>query len=203
MQALLDRLHDAFDCPTAVIDTEGNVLTATAWADACTQFHRRHPLAAQECKQSDLHINNRLHEGERSVTYRCPRGLVECGSPIVIDGRHLGNVFIGQILLEEPDLEGFAAQAKAFGFDEKAYLAAVSRLTVMTKGELERRVPFLRALAETIAGMGLVRLRTLQQGRQLVEAQRIASFGSFDFDTSTQRMSLSRRGGRSAGAAGA
>jgi PAS domain S-box-containing protein len=191
MQALLDRLHNAFDCPTAVIDTEGNVLTATAWADACTQFHRRHPLAAQECKESDLSMNEHLREGERSVTYRCPRGLVECGSPIVIDGRHLGNVFIGQVLLEEPDLEHFVAQARAFGFEEKAYLAAVSRLTVMPEAELKRRASFIRVLAETIAGMGLVRLRALEQGRQLVEAQRIARFGSFDLDTSTQRMSLS------------
>lgn len=38
LQALLDRLHDAFDCPTAVIDTEDNVLTAAAWADACTRY---------------------------------------------------------------------------------------------------------------------------------------------------------------------
>ena len=95
VQDLLDRLHDAFSCPTAVIDTEGNVLTASGWADACTDFHRRHPVTAGECRRSDLYVNEHVPDAGGSVVYRCPRGLVECASPIIINGRHVGSVLRG------------------------------------------------------------------------------------------------------------
>ena len=191
VQDLLDRLHDAFSCPTAVIDTEGNVLTASGWADACTDFHRRHPVTAGECRRSDLYVNEHVPDAGGSVVYRCPRGLVECASPIIINGRHVGSVLLGPTLPEKPDLDFFAKQARSFDFDEQAYLAAISRLTIQTQDQLERRAPFIRILAETIAEMGLVRLEDMERARQFVEAQRIAHFGSWDLDGETQRMAFS------------
>ena len=70
VQGLLDRLHDAFGCPAAVSDTEGNVLSAQAGADICRQFHRRHAAVGQECRQSDLWFNEHLSAGAPSVTRR-------------------------------------------------------------------------------------------------------------------------------------
>jgi hypothetical protein len=43
LQRLLDRLHDAFSCPTAIIDKDGDVLTASGRQDICTKFHRAEP----------------------------------------------------------------------------------------------------------------------------------------------------------------
>jgi len=159
LQRLLDALHTAFNCPTAIIDNEANVLTATAWQDICTQFHRIHPESLAQCQQSDLHIYGRLRQGAETVAYVCPRGMIDCAAPIVIEGRHLGNVFIGQVFVEPPDLESFKAEARRFGFDEETYLAAVERVPVIPRLELERRLPFVRALAEMIADMGLARLK--------------------------------------------
>ncbi len=159
LQALLDALHDAFGCPSAIVDNEARVLTATGWQDICTQFHRVHPGTLGECQQSDLHIYGHLRQGKQTVAYVCPRGMIDCASPIVIDGRHLGNVFIGQVFVEPPDLESFRQQARRFGFDEQKYLEAVERVPVISRQELERRLPFVRALAEMIAELGLARLK--------------------------------------------
>jgi anti-sigma regulatory factor (Ser/Thr protein kinase)/ligand-binding sensor protein len=124
LQRLLDALHTAFNCPTAIVDNEAQVLTATAWQDVCTQFHRVHPESLGECQQSDLHIYGSLLRGAETVAYVCPRGMIDCAAPIIIEGRHLGNVFIGQVFVEPPDLESFRSQARRFGFDEETYLAA-------------------------------------------------------------------------------
>lgn len=159
LQELLDTFDAAFSCPTAIIDNEAKVLTASGWQEICTRFHRVHPDTLGECRQSDLHIYGHLRQGKESVAYVCPRGMIDCASPIVIEGRHLGNVFIGQVLLEQADLEFFRGQARRFGFDEDAYLEAARRVPVLTRGELERRMPFVRALAEMIGELGLARLR--------------------------------------------
>ena len=159
LQRLLDSLNDAFDCPNAIIDNEARVLTGSGWQDLCTQFHRVHPETLGECQQSDLHIYGHLRQGSQTVIYACPRGMIDCASPIIIEGRHLGNVFVGQVFVELPDLESFRSQARHFGFDEEAYLDAVKRVPVITREELERRLPFVRALAEMIAELGLARLK--------------------------------------------
>ena len=182
LQDLLDHLDEAFGCPTAIVDREGTVLTASGWQALCTDFHRVHPQSAEECRQSDLYIFEHLGRGDESVVYTCPRGMTDCATPIVVDGRHLGNVFIGQFLLEEPDLDAFKEQARSFGYDQAAYLAALESVPVIGREEVELRLPFVRALAELAGEMGLRRLRDLEREQQLEEAQRIAHVGSWRID---------------------
>src|SRR5512140_3221183 len=124
-QALQDKLNEIYSFPSAIIDNDGNVLTATAWQDVCTKFHRVHPECAKECRASDLYILGHIHEANPAVTYRCPHGLVDNATPIVIGGKHLGNYFTGQFFLEPPDVGFFRRQAARYGFDETAYLDAV------------------------------------------------------------------------------
>jgi anti-sigma regulatory factor (Ser/Thr protein kinase)/ligand-binding sensor protein len=169
LQGLLDALHEAFDCPSAIIDNEARVLTATAWQDLCTQFHRVHPETLAECQLSDLHIYGHLSRGTETVAYVCPRGMIDCAAPIIIEGRHLGNVFIGQVFVEPPDLESFRRQAQRFGFDEEAYLAAVRRVPVIPREALDRRLPFVRALAEMVAEFGLARLKERELRSRSIE----------------------------------
>ena len=90
--------------------------------------------------------------------------MIDCAAPIRIEGRHLGNVFIGQVFVKPPDLETYRRDAQQFGFDEEAYLEAVTRVPVISRRDLERRLPFVRALAEMIAELGLARLREKERG---------------------------------------
>ena len=39
-QYLQDRLNGIYSFPSAIVDNDGNILTATAWQDICTKFHR-------------------------------------------------------------------------------------------------------------------------------------------------------------------
>jgi hypothetical protein len=70
-----------------------------------------------------------------------------------------GDAQLYQVFVEPPDLESFRRQARRFGFDEGAYLDAVKRVPVISREELERRLPFVRALAEMIGELGLARLK--------------------------------------------
>jgi hypothetical protein len=40
LQELFDGLNDAYPFPSAIVDIEGNILTATAWQEVCTRYHR-------------------------------------------------------------------------------------------------------------------------------------------------------------------
>ena len=49
--------------------------------------------------ESDTRLALNLQEGRNYSIYRCRNGMTDCASPIIIDGRHVANVFVGQFHL--------------------------------------------------------------------------------------------------------
>jgi len=95
---ILDNLYVAAHIPSAIIDMEGNFLTGAGWQRICQDFHRKNPATAKLCKQSDTLIRDEIGAGKPYVIYGCPLGLVDSCCPVIIEGRHLANVFTGQML---------------------------------------------------------------------------------------------------------
>jgi PAS domain S-box-containing protein len=170
-QNLQDRLNEIYSFPSAIIDNEGTVLTATAWQDICVQFHRKNKDCEQDCIQSDKYIQGHLHEANPAVSYRCPRGLVDNATPIIIDGIHYGNFFTGQFFLEKPDREFFRAQAKKYGFDEDAYLEAVRKVPIWTKKQLNSYLFFIKGLIAVISENGLKKLKETETREQIEDSE--------------------------------
>ena len=160
LQGLLDSLHEAFGCPTAIVDNEARVLTATAWQDACTQFHRLDAETREQCEASDLHIYGQLGQGSDAVSYVCPRGMIDCAAPIRIEGRtswerlHRPGVRRSS-LTSKP-----TASKRGGSASRRRATSTLSRASPSSAAKTcERRLPFVRALAEMIAELGLARLR--------------------------------------------
>jgi len=172
-QMLQDRLNEIYSFPSAIIDNDGNILTATGWQDICTQFHRANAECEAECIKSDQYILDHIHEADPAVSYRCPHGLIDNATPIIIEGVHYGNFFTGQFFLEKPDPAFFQAQAKKYGFDETAYLKAVNKVPVWTLEQLNNYLFFIRGLIEVISGIGLKNLREIETKKQIARSEKI------------------------------
>lgn len=162
VQELLNSLYSAFSFPSAIIDNEGNVLTASGWQDICTKFHRVNPISEQECIKSDLYIKDHLSDADPALMYTCPHGLVDCATPIIIDGRHMANVFTGQLFLEPPNLDFFKKQAAKYGFDEQAYLDAVAKVPRFSREQLSQNLFIVRHFTEMLGEIGLKRLQGIK-----------------------------------------
>ena len=170
-QNLQDRLNKIYSFPSSIIDNEGNILTATAWQDICTKFHRKNSEAALLCIKSDQYIKDHLHGANPAVSYRCPHGLVDNATPIIINGIHYGNFFTGQFFLEEPNIDFFRGQAKKYGFDEDAYIDAVRKVPIWTKAKLEDYLFFIKGLIAVISESGLKRLKEIENRKQIERSE--------------------------------
>jgi len=171
LQELLDTLDEIHSLPSAIIDVEGNILTATAWQDICTKFHRVHPETEKRCRESDTYIVKEIDRKPAHVIYKCPFGLVDTATPIIVEGRHLGNVFTGQLFTAPPDEEQFIRQARQYGFDEKDYLAALKKVPVISEERLHKNLNFLSRFTEMLAEQGLVHKRQLEIEEALRESE--------------------------------
>ena len=156
LKIVLDDFHKRAPFPVAVINLKGEVLLESYWEPICTQFHRVHPKTAAICTESDIHFNAALVKGnERHILYRCGNGLYDAASPIIIEGQHLGNFFIGQFLLESPDQKFFRKQAQQYGFEEEKYLEALSKVSIISESDLKNRLDYLCGFAEFLGNIGL------------------------------------------------
>lgn len=144
IQSILEDLTSLTGIGTALLDLEGNVLVATGWAELCTRFHRVHPETSQNCIESDLYLAGHVESG-KFVLYKCRNGLWDVVTPLYISGKHMGNIYSGQFFFDDDqlDLHYFRQQARRFGFDEEAYMAALEKVPRIERKKLDTLMGFL------------------------------------------------------------
>lgn len=173
----LQRLMDAFYAIThvgiGIIDMNGRVLVATGWQDICTKFHRVHPESCRNCVESDVELSSGVESGQFKL-YRCKNNMWDIATPIVINGKHLGNIFLGQFLFEdeEPDFDVFREQARRYGFDEAAYLETLQKVPRWSREKVNAVMHFYSRLAGIISLSGYSSLRL---ARVLSEREKLLS----------------------------
>lgn len=186
IQKLLQDFHKVAGIPAAIIDLDGVVLVSSPWQKLCKDFHRVNVQTRCRCLESDTRLANSSIEGNTFSLYRCPNGLMDAASPIVIEGEHLANMFIGQFFTEKPDMDFFLSQAGEFGFDKSAYLGAVSEIPVVAESSLPPILSFLTSFAVMVSKLGLKRIKQVQTEaelrdieRDLKRAQAVAKVGNW------------------------
>jgi len=162
--SLLQRFSRSFyattGLPHAILDPDNNFVIGIGWQDICIKFHRACLQTACRCQQSDSYISAHLHDGNY-VGYKCFNGLMDYAAPILLEGRHLATLFIGQLLHEPPDEEFFRRQAREYGFDEAAYIEALRRVPIISEAELGLIIRFYTHVSWFLSSYALDRKNQL------------------------------------------
>jgi PAS domain S-box-containing protein len=172
VQSLMDDFHRLTNIGVAIIDLSGKVLVATGWQEICTKFHRSHPETAANCKESDLEFSQGI-AADSFKLYRCKNHMWDMATPIMVGDRHLGNLFLGQFFFEDevPDYAVFREQARRYGFDEAAYIAALDRVPRWSRERVHTVMTFYAKFAGMVSSLshGNIRLaRTLSERDRLL-----------------------------------
>ena len=167
-RSLLESFCEAVGIASAIIDLEGNVLIGVRWQKICTDFHRVNESTCERCIESDTELANELRGGKKFSLYRCKNGMTDAASPIIIEGQHVANAFVGQFLLHAPDKEYFRRQAAKFGFNQQDYLNALNEVAIISEKKVAPIMAFLTSYAETVATMGLDKIRRKEYQEELL-----------------------------------
>ena len=168
---MLKSFFDATGILHGLVDHENNIISAIGWQEACTDFHRVHPLSNERCLESNRYLGEHLGEGA-FVGCACKNGLMDYATPIVIEGQQLATLFFGQTLNKAPDMAFFRNLAQECGFDEDAYLAAIRKVPVVAEERIAPIMAFYVQLAQMLARSGLDRLRQKETEQRLADLSR-------------------------------
>ncbi len=168
LRTIFEQFHKATGFTIGFLDHPGlNILISTGWRDICTKFHRQCPLAAEVCTRSNTRLLGSLSEPGQLLIEACEHGLVDCATPIIIKGKHIASLATGQLMFEPPDPDRFRRQARKFGFDEEAYLNALTEVPVISREKVLSHTAFLGSLAAVISEMGLAHLEIREKAARL------------------------------------
>jgi|GEM_PF-179704 len=160
LQSMMDDFFKFTKLPMSIIDLEGRVLVGIGWQDICTNFHRVHPETCRQCIESDTKLSSGLAEGEFKL-YKCKNNMWDLATPIMVGGRHVGNIFMGQFFFDDEtvDYELFRAQARKYGFDEKEYMAALERVPRWPRATVDAAMTFFTKFAGMISSLSHSNIR--------------------------------------------
>jgi PAS domain S-box-containing protein len=178
IQSLMEDFYQLTHLPIGLIDLQGKVLVVVGWQDICAKFHRNHPETCQRCLESDTILSRDVPPGTYKM-YKCKNNMWDMATPVMVGGKHVGNLFLGQFLFEdeEPDYEFFRAQAQQFGFDEASYLAALAAVPRVSRETVDRAMGFFTKLAHIISQLSLSNIklaRAVTEQERLVESLRLS-----------------------------
>jgi len=170
LAALVDfsQINDVFasyleviGLPVAIIDLQGQVLASSRWQCLCMDFHRANSCTLARCLESDTCLSSQMQQGKEYAIYRCGNGLTDCAAPIIIEGQHIANLFIGQFFLHPPDLAEFERQCTEFGFEHDDYFRALAEVPVVDEEKIPAILRMLVGFAHQIANQSLAEHRAL------------------------------------------
>ncbi len=152
IQSLMDDFYKLARIPMSILDLQGKLLVGVGWQDICMRFHRVHPETCKHCVESDTQLTADVPPGEVKL-YRCKNNMWDIATPILVGGQHVGNLFSGQFLFDDEalDYDFFRSQAKQFGFDEDAYIAALESVPRLSRESLNRGMSFFVKLSDMLS----------------------------------------------------
>ena len=177
IQSLMDDFYALTNIGIAIVDLKGNVLVSTGWQTICTQFHRVHPETRQHCIESDTILSSGVEPGDYKL-YKCKNNMWDMATPIMVGGRHVGNLFLGQFFFADEDIdrEMFRQQARTYGFDEEAYLDALDQVPRWSREKVTTVFHFYTEFAMMISKLSHSNLKLAQalaeKDRLLIERKK-------------------------------
>ena len=160
LQSLMDDFYNLTHIGIGILDMNGNILVATGWQDICTKFHRVNSETNKNCVESDTYLSQHVTPGEY-VKYKCKNHMWDMATPIVLGGKRMGTVFLGQFFLEneEIDYDFFEKQAEKYGFDKEKYLQALGKVPRWNKKTVATVMDFYSKFSEMIAQLSYSNLK--------------------------------------------
>jgi PAS domain S-box-containing protein len=171
IQVLMDDLYRLAGIKMSIIDLKGRVLVNVGWQDICLKFHRAHPESLKKCLESDTELAVGVPAGEFR-SYKCKNNMWHLVTPIIVGGKHLGNLFMGQFFFENEQLDYdlFRSQSSQYGFPEEAYIAALEAVPRHSEERVNKAKAVFLRLTDMFSKLSYSNIKL---ARSLTERERL------------------------------
>lgn len=177
---ILQQIQDAFSDMTgmAALTTDSNGIAVTQgsnFTDFCMRYTRASKLGRPRCENCDKIGAHIAHKDGKSISYRCHAGLTDFAAPIIANDEIVGCFIGGQILTKPPYLPSVREIAAELGIDPDEYEAAVKKVPIVSREQVEKAARFLRV---TASGLSDIAFKGYQLHKSNLELEKVSHLKS-------------------------
>lgn len=174
IQLIMDNFYKVAHIPMSIVDLKGNILVGVGGSKICSDFHKISPQTGHFCIENNWQLSDAPIPGEFKV-YKCKNKMWEVASPVLIGGRYLGNIFVGQFFFENEtiDYEFYRERARIFGFDEEEYVSSLNFVPRISETALTASMDFFINFSNMLSHLSFSNIklaRLLFERDQLMES---------------------------------
>ncbi|MDP8217220.1 MAG: PAS domain S-box protein [Candidatus Theseobacter exili] len=142
------------------------ILIRTGWGDICTNFHRANPDSVHYCIESNIQLTKIFKTPETININPCFHGLIDGATPIIINNKHIANLFTGQVFFKQPDINWYRKHGKNLGYNIDAYIKAIEKVPVVTEPTFKNALTFLKKITTIILELNMINLSHIETVKQ-------------------------------------
>ena len=169
LDEILQAVNEACGIGSVIADTEGRPISSESnFSTFCKDFCRATEKGRLKCYESDAYGGKMSRNHKEPYVYDCLNaGLVDCATPIIVAGQHLGNLNGGQVLEESIPREEAIRRAKRIGVtDIDGYLQQLQKIPHVKRTQLQKIVNLMSVITQTISDLALQRILLSLQSKE-------------------------------------
>lgn len=148
--SIMRNFYDFSRIPQGIFDKNHKIICEFGTQRICDVFHRTNTHTGNFCIQKNEPPKLDPDGGEFSAR-QCANGLMTYTVPVIVNGELIAVAYLGQFFTEQPDMSFFSRQAQRYGFEEAAYLQAISEVPVVAIGIAQRAARFLSGFSKVLS----------------------------------------------------
>lgn len=166
IQKLQDLFSVATGVATLITETDGTPITKpSGFCCLCNDLIRKTEVGLKNCLISDSIIGRSKEDGP-SIQRCFSGGLIDAGASIIVEGKHIANWLIGQVLDEDYKIEDLLNYADVIGVDRGIYMEELSKVKRMSKQQFEDVCNFLYLNAQQLSKYAIKNINLTQEINQ-------------------------------------
>ncbi|HEY8909217.1 MAG TPA: PocR ligand-binding domain-containing protein [Desulfosporosinus sp.] len=154
IQKLQDLFADATDVASVITELDGTPITEpSGFCSLCKEI-RKTEKGLNNCLMSDSIIGSSKQDGPK--IQRClSGGLLDGGARIVVEGKHIANWLIGQVLDEDCNMDDLLQYADVIGMKHDVFMSELIKVKRMSRLQFTKVSNFLFFNAQQLSKYAL------------------------------------------------
>jgi two-component system LytT family sensor kinase len=153
LQEIQERFAAATGLGVIIANEHGEPITIPSnFTNFCSKM-RSSEKGSQCCILSDQSLGIQAVQQEKPAVHHCHAGLIDLAAPIILNGKHLGSVLCGQVLMEPQDkkqLHYMRVQFKHFPIDQELLELYLEEIEFASQKRIDSTLQILQLIADYI-----------------------------------------------------
>lgn len=154
LQEIQERFATAIGLGVIIANEHGEPITTPSnFTNFCSKM-RSSKEGLQCCVLSDRNLGIKAAQLGKPVVHHCHAGLIDLAAPIILNGKHLGSILCGQVLIESHDkkqLHYLQEQFKQLPIEQEMIEQFLAEIEFTNEKQIKSTLQMLQLIADYIA----------------------------------------------------